>query len=248
MNTNQKGFSVVETLIVIIVVGLIGGAGWYVWQSKNKKPDSANTSQTTQTQQVTPEKAVEVTNTYQSKLYPSLSFIVPSGWQVNEPAKYDEKIWGAGSADSEIKITKGETTLSLTFSTLKATGFAGNMCYNYKDLVKVQNLYRFTNKKGATSYQPGVSASDKDWVNASTGEYPNSVDPNPNYCVSFPFIATHKSTLNKKDYPESPFNGVSTDVNEVLAWVSAEIKGNVAAEVLVDTDKIVSSISKSVIW
>lgn len=36
MKADQKGFSVVELLIVIIVVGLVGGAGWYVWQSKNK--------------------------------------------------------------------------------------------------------------------------------------------------------------------------------------------------------------------
>lgn len=36
MKVNQKGFSIVEVLIVLVVLGLLGGAGWYVWQSKDK--------------------------------------------------------------------------------------------------------------------------------------------------------------------------------------------------------------------
>ena len=138
--------------------------------------------------------------------------------------------------------------MSLTFSTLKATGFEGYTCYKYNDLVKVKDIYRFTNKEGGTSYRAGVSPSDKDWAQASTGEFSNSEASNPNYCVGFPFIATHKSTLNKKDYPDSPFNGVSTDVNDVLVWVLADVKGDTPKEILTDTDTIISSFGKSVDW
>ena len=48
MKTNQKGFSVVELLIILVVVGLIGGVGWYVWQSRHKteKPVTQSTTQT----------------------------------------------------------------------------------------------------------------------------------------------------------------------------------------------------------
>lgn len=49
MKVSQKGFSVVEILIVVVVVGLIGGAGWYVWQSNNKSDKSTNTASTTPT-------------------------------------------------------------------------------------------------------------------------------------------------------------------------------------------------------
>lgn len=49
MNKNQKGFSVVEILVVLVIVGLICGVGWYVWQSKSKKSSDTNNSQTTQT-------------------------------------------------------------------------------------------------------------------------------------------------------------------------------------------------------
>ena len=244
MKANQKGFGAVEILIVIVAVGLVGGAGWYVWQSKNKKQDTANTSQATPAKQEAPEK----TDTYKSKLYPSLSFTLPDGWQVNEPATYDEDTWGAGSADSEIKITKGETTLVLMFSTLRATGFESYNCYDYKDLVKVADLYRFTDKDGVTAYSAGVSTSDEEWVRVIAEEFTNSEDSNPNFCVSYPFIATHKSTLNKKVYPDSPFNDVTTDINEILVWVSADVKGNVTKEILLDTDTIISSFSESVDW
>jgi hypothetical protein len=36
MKANQKGFSVVEGLIIVFLVVLIGGTGWYVWQNNNK--------------------------------------------------------------------------------------------------------------------------------------------------------------------------------------------------------------------
>jgi len=38
MKKNEKGFSVIEILIVIVVVGLIGAAGWFVYNNKTEKP------------------------------------------------------------------------------------------------------------------------------------------------------------------------------------------------------------------
>jgi hypothetical protein len=36
MKKNEKGFSVVEALLILVIVGLISFVGWYVWKSKNK--------------------------------------------------------------------------------------------------------------------------------------------------------------------------------------------------------------------
>jgi type II secretory pathway pseudopilin PulG len=279
MKTSQKGFTIIELVLVVVGIGLVSGIGWYVWQS-NKKSSSDNTSRTAQPQQETTTSKSEVTptetaqdahtyqsklftesGTYQSSLFPSLSFTVPGGWQVNEPTKYDESTYGAGSADAEITITKGNATLGLQFTTLRATGFEGYTCYNYQDVVRLgdiyqnnttmiskKNLYRFTNKDGLTSYRSGVSKNDDDWTDASTGEFSRSEDANPNYCVGYPFIATHASTLNKKDYPDSVFNGVLTEVQEVLAWVLADVSGERSDEVLKDTDTIITSFSDSINW
>ena len=46
MKTNQKGFSAIEGLLILVIVGLIGGVGWYVWQSKKNADKSLTTSQT----------------------------------------------------------------------------------------------------------------------------------------------------------------------------------------------------------
>lgn len=62
MKINQKGFSVVEILIVIVVVGLLGTVGWLVYDRQNNKSDKekANTAQTqTETQKVETPKQEE---------------------------------------------------------------------------------------------------------------------------------------------------------------------------------------------
>ncbi len=44
---NQKGFSAVEGLLVLIIVGLVGFTGWFVWHSQqtaSKTPDDSNKS------------------------------------------------------------------------------------------------------------------------------------------------------------------------------------------------------------
>ncbi len=53
MKTNQKGFSAVEVILVLVIVGLVAGFGWYVWQSKNK--DDSKTANTTSNESSTSE-------------------------------------------------------------------------------------------------------------------------------------------------------------------------------------------------
>jgi prepilin-type N-terminal cleavage/methylation domain-containing protein len=64
MKVNQKGFSVVEILVVIVIVGLLGAVGWLVYdRQQNKKSDSQTN---TQVSQKTPEKS-DATDQTQSK-------------------------------------------------------------------------------------------------------------------------------------------------------------------------------------
>lgn len=50
MHRNQKGFSIVEIIIVIVAIGILGGAGWYVMKTREAKTDkSASTSESTET-------------------------------------------------------------------------------------------------------------------------------------------------------------------------------------------------------
>jgi type II secretory pathway pseudopilin PulG len=46
MRKSEKGFSVIEILVVVLVIGLIGGAIWYVLQPKAASPQADNSVKT----------------------------------------------------------------------------------------------------------------------------------------------------------------------------------------------------------
>jgi cytoskeletal protein RodZ len=46
MNKNQKGFGVIELLIILVILGLIGAGGWYVYHKNQKSKKPVTTSQT----------------------------------------------------------------------------------------------------------------------------------------------------------------------------------------------------------
>ncbi len=50
---NQKGFSAVEVLLILIVVGLLGFGGWYVYKSHHKTIASTSTTTSTSKQAAT---------------------------------------------------------------------------------------------------------------------------------------------------------------------------------------------------
>lgn len=45
VSNNQKGFSAVEALIIIVIVGLLSFGGWYVWQNQRNSAASNTTNQ-----------------------------------------------------------------------------------------------------------------------------------------------------------------------------------------------------------
>lgn len=59
MKVNQKGFSVVEILIVIVVVGLVGAVGWLVYDRQKSKTEHKDAA--VQTSEQTNEQAKQET-------------------------------------------------------------------------------------------------------------------------------------------------------------------------------------------
>src|SRR5687768_14525746 len=70
MKVNQKGFSAVEILIVLVVIGLIGGAGWYVLHNRQDKNTESTTTQTNTTES-TPPNLSKYDDDFVSFNYPS---------------------------------------------------------------------------------------------------------------------------------------------------------------------------------
>jgi hypothetical protein len=79
-------------------------------------------------------------------------------------------------------------------------------------------------------------------VIAQEGEFTTFEDPDPNYCVSFPFIGTYSSTLNQADYPDQPYG--YTDKEKAIVWMSASIEGTPTEEQQTEADEIIKSLSQ----
>ena len=100
MKKNQKGFSAIEGLLILLIVGIIGFAGWHVWQ--NRSVDSSQSpAHTTPSASNTPKPDIYAGwNTYKS---PTEGFSVkyPADWTIitgtsNSEGKYDSTLDAVG--------------------------------------------------------------------------------------------------------------------------------------------------------
>lgn len=82
MEVNQKGFGVVEILIVIVVVGLLGVAGWMVYNRQKSKTSEASSTQASTIQDRTSSDEAKKTDPNEGYLVLKewgLRFKVPGG-------------------------------------------------------------------------------------------------------------------------------------------------------------------------
>lgn len=180
--------------------------------------------------------------TYTSTLWPDFSFTVPDGWDIEEPSEYDDESFGEGWTNGTITAKKGDVTVSFDMTTVAATGFEGYTCRRVDSLQKVGEYYRYIDEEGVTVYADGVGQDDEGWTSASTGEFSSSEVPDPNYCVSFPFIGTYSSTLNQADY-EQPYG--FTNNEKVMVWLAVYAKGELNDALRMEIDQMVLSKSES---
>lgn len=85
MKSNQKGFGVVEILIIIVVVGLLGAVGWLVYdRQKSNTADSQTATQESEQQEETPKQEAKLNvpeGWVKYKDIPSsVSFYYPADW------------------------------------------------------------------------------------------------------------------------------------------------------------------------
>jgi hypothetical protein len=232
-------------IIILLVLLLVGaGAAYFMTQEEDSAPveSSLTTQDTEQVEEPIEEPDTDVV--FQSALYPDLSFTVPDGWEVTEPENYDDNGFGEGSVNGTITVTDGDVTLKLDLVTVLATGFEGYRCYDRRRFIAVGDVYRFVDSEGTITYADGISETDDEWaeVIANEGEFTSFEDPDPNYCVSFPFIGTYSSTLNQADYPDQPYG--FADKEKAIVWLSALIEGAPNTEQQADTDAIIESLSQ----
>ena len=95
---NEKGFNVVEILVVLVVVGLIGGAGWYVYQYSQRESTKQGASNSEGLDELPVLK--EGYRQYQGK-YLSLQY--PKDWlQQNETEYYTKFVTDDSNKKQEV--------------------------------------------------------------------------------------------------------------------------------------------------
>lgn len=76
MKINQKGFSVVEILVIIVVVGLLGAVGWLVYDRQKSKNNEQPVTQSS-----SPQQKIEETSKQEAKTAdPNKGYLVVKEW------------------------------------------------------------------------------------------------------------------------------------------------------------------------
>jgi type II secretory pathway pseudopilin PulG len=120
---SQKGFTVVEGLLIVILIGLIGGTGWYVWHSNNaanKSLTNANNSSSATIQSAKNDSSnVLLKNSKLSFTYD------PKAWDLKKNTSTADQY--CGKQDSAKLASKQNTAFSLLFN-LGSCGKGGGSC------------------------------------------------------------------------------------------------------------------------
>lgn len=123
----QKGFSIVEILLVVLAVGFLGFIGWFVW-SKNQK-DEISTKSIAQTETMMEDKKSDsaVTEPHlEENEAPASSYIKISEWGVQIPiGKADPKVYSYKLSETG---TSKEQTLKITDSKIATLEDPKHIC------------------------------------------------------------------------------------------------------------------------
>ena len=123
MKKNEKGFSVVEILIIVVIVGLLGAVGWLVYDRQKSKTDNSSTTPQTSQQKTTTTAKTATPDPYSgwatcSDQIIGASVKYPSDWQnnVSNPTNSDGNPCGKYANSStqlvfEVKSPKSDGKL-----------------------------------------------------------------------------------------------------------------------------------------
>ncbi len=199
MKGNQKGFSAVEVLIVILVFGLVGAVGWFVYdRQKAKSNEQQPTSKISEQKQETTKEVTGKSSPYTFKEL-GITMEVLDGWEVksnptqSEGAKFYSWTVQKPGADGKIVLVSSgfrggfegcEGSGTLTAATVKEVAATQN-----SNLMFMSWSYGFGNEtNNRTIIAPATEAVFSTTNNASATRIANKDLQAGNYffCLSEP--------------------------------------------------------------
>jgi type II secretory pathway pseudopilin PulG len=129
MNKTQRGFAVVEGLLVLVIIGILAGAGWYVVKSKKITEDSLNKTSSAQVN-IPAKKTVTRDESSSWYLYESpgkeYKIRLADGWKLQRYSTSDNiYAW----SNSDISYKKGTTA---TVEQIEGGRDGGNVAFTLR--------------------------------------------------------------------------------------------------------------------
>lgn len=108
MKKNQRGFTIVEILLVVVVVGLLGTIGWLVYDKLNSKP--SDTGQTVKQEKKTAPPKAEPTPG--PAIFKTFEISYGSEWKITEQRSEDASC-GDGKTSEKLELTKDQKSINI---------------------------------------------------------------------------------------------------------------------------------------
>jgi hypothetical protein len=197
LSRNQKGFTAVEGLLIILILVLIGGAGWLVYKNHHKAVTSSASVATTK---ISPSKPAA----------PFLGFQLPKNWQWYTNAQYGFKFaypdtWGSPS----VSVSQGSIGSAFDINFYPAPAYTGAMTYNSRTPINL--LFQTDNYSDNTCNDGGCRTATASPTKSSIQSVLNSIANGSYNAQTNGTIVAHDTTSYDIVNTQLPNGGDTTD-------------------------------------
>jgi prepilin-type N-terminal cleavage/methylation domain-containing protein len=206
----KKGFSLIETIVVIAVVAILVMGAYLLSTSDRTNPEPKTTAMSTPTpkSQILPTSKDQPSPITSRELKTYINESIP-----NLLIRYDDT-WTLSESENEIQLEKNNVTITWSFNPFTMAGFVPK-CYKELDFVSLPNKWaRMKVSESEYNYRDYLITKDNDpeeFLNLSTaagiglniefiacgidGWYVEYIDPNPEIVGAFASIVVTSNTV-----------------------------------------------------
>jgi cytoskeletal protein RodZ len=117
---DQKGFSVIEALLILVVVGILGFTGWFVYHAQKTANKDLSSNNSTDPTYKKAQSALYKDWKSASLKYEKISFKYPSTWQISNTSKNEVGTGGTATPGADTAVVTSPTGLQVTLQTGEA--------------------------------------------------------------------------------------------------------------------------------
>jgi Tfp pilus assembly protein PilE len=228
MKANQKGFSAVEVILVLVVAGLIGVVGFVVYKNHNKTSDS--TSTTTATKTSTTSKTAQTADPYTDwqsycDTRAKACFKYPQGWNLEYGASINTQLNSPDAtltkfSESDQKYPTGQYAVQMHLGdTDSAYGTSAPFSFTTKSIEAVAGGSQL---KVVSGYDPSVNIDSYSIVDtAFIQKYGLAVGKTSQNVMNLSYTNSPTSTSYAFFANDASFRGSGTTKN-VTDWFASD--------------------------